>query len=132
MKILNFKDFMKKCNFKDDTMNESELKKINKYPIYPRDSKINSEKGFVNLDNGIIGGSHWTCFIVKDKKSYYFDSFGGAPYKFLLNQLPKPIIYHKYKIQCRISKLCGSICLYFFYLIERMNYYDAILKLVFE
>ena len=44
-------------------------------------------------------GTHWTCFIIKDKKSYYFDSFGGNPDKFLLQQLPKPIIYHNFKIQ---------------------------------
>ena len=30
------------------------------------------------------------------------------------------------------SKLCASYYLYFFNLIERMNYYDDILKLVFE
>ena len=35
------------------------------YPIYPRDSKTNSDKGFVNIDNGSQGGTHWTCFIVK-------------------------------------------------------------------
>ena len=94
MKVLNFKDFMKKYNLKNDTMNESQLQKIYKYPIYPRDSKIHSDKGFVNIDNGSRGGIHWTCFIVKDNKSYYFDCFGGQPDKFLLNQLPKPIIYH--------------------------------------
>ena len=113
-------------------MNESQLQSIYNYPIYPRDSKIYSDRGFVNIDNGSMGGSHWTCFIVKDNKSYYFDSFGGQPDKFLLKQLPKPIKYHNYKIQDISSKLCGSYCLYFFYLIERMNYYDAILKLVFE
>ena len=132
MKILNFKDFMKKFNLKDDTMNESELKRIHNFPINPRDSKIYSDKGFVYINNGSQNGTHWTCFIVKDKKSYYFDSFGGQPDKFLLKQLPKPIIYHNYKIQDINSKLCGSYCLYFFYLIERLNYYDTILKLVFE
>ena len=132
MKILNFKDFMKKYNIKNDTMNESELQRVYNYPIYPRDSKIYLDKGFVYLDNGSQGGTHWTCFIVKDIKSYYFDSFGGAPDKFLLNQLPKPIIYHNYKKQEINSRLCGGYCLYFFYLIERMNYYDTILKLVFE
>ena len=132
MKVLNFKDFMKKFNLKNNTMNESELQRVYNYPIYPRDSKIYSDRGFVNIDDGRRGGSHWTCFIVKDKKSYYFDSFGGAPDRFLLKQLPKPIIYHNYKIQDINSQLCGSYCLYFFYLIERMNYYDTILKLVFE
>ena len=131
MKILSFKDFMKKNKLKNNTMNESQLQRIYNYPIYPRDSKIYSDKGFVNIDNGSQGGTHWTCFIVKDNISYYFDSFGGAPDKFLLNQLPKPIIYHNCKIQDINSQLCGSYCLYFFYLIERMNYYDTILKLVF-
>ena len=132
MKVLNFKDFMKKYKLKNDTMNESQLQKIYNYPIYPRDSKIYSDRGFVNIDNGSQGGTNWCSFIVKDNKSYYFDSFGGQPGQFLLNQLPKPIIYHKYKIQDIISKLCGSYCLYFFYLIERMNYYDTILKMYFE
>ena len=108
MKVLNFKDFMKKYKLKNDTINGSQLQRIYNYPIYPRDSKIHSDRGFVNIDNGSQGGSHWTCFIVKDNKSYYFDSFGGAPDIFLLNQLPKPIIYHNYKIQHINSKLCGS------------------------
>ena len=132
MKILNFKDFMRKYNLKNDTMNELELQKVYKYPIYPRDSKIYSDRGYINIDNGFQGGSHWCAFYVKDNKSYYFDSFGGQPDKFLLNQLPKPIAYHNYKIQDINSNLCGSYYLYFFYLIQRMNYYDAILKLVFE
>ena len=50
-----------------------------------------------------MGGTHWNCFIIKHDKSYYFDSSGGQPDKFLLQQLPKPIIinfikYDKYKI----------------------------------
>ena len=132
MKILNFKDFMKKYNLKDDTMNESQLQRVYNYPLYPRDSKIYSDRGFVNIDNGSHGGTQWTCFKVKEKKSYYFDSFGGQPDKFLLKHLPEPIIYHNYKIQDVNFKLCGSYCLYFFYSIERMNYYAVVLKLVFE
>ena len=132
MIILNFEDFMKKYNLKNDTMNEYQLHKVLNSNIYPRDSKIHSDKGFVNIDNGSQGGSHWTCFIVKDNKLYYFDGFGGQPDKFLLKELPKPIIYHNYNIQGLNSKLSGSYCLDFFYLIERMNYYDALLKMYFE
>ena len=77
MKILNFKDFMKKYKLKDDTLNESQLQKLYNYPIYPRDSKIRSDKGFVNIDDGSQNGTHWTYFYIKDNKSYYFDSFGG-------------------------------------------------------
>ena len=113
-------------------MNETQLQKIYNYPIYPRDSKIYSDKGFFNIDNGSQGGTHWCCFYIKDNKSYYFDSFGEQPDKFLLKQLPKPIVYHNYKIQDINSKLCCSYFLYFFYLIERMNYYHAILKMYFN
>ena len=112
MKILNLKDFMEKYNLENDTMNESQLQKSFNYRIYPRDSKMYPERGFANIDDGRLNGSHWTCFIVKDNKSYYFDSFGGTPDKFLPNQLPKPIIYQNYKIQDIDSKLCGSYCLY--------------------
>ena len=113
-------------------MNELQLQKIYNYPIYPRDSKIYSDKGFINIGNYQNGGSHWCCYYIKDNKSYYFDSFRGQPDKFLLNQLPKSIKYHNYKIQDINSKLCGSYCLYFFFLIEKMNYYDTILKMYFE
>ena len=63
MKILNFKVFMKKYNLKNDTMNESELQSVYKYPIYPRDSKIYSDRGFVNIDNGSQGGYSLHSFL---------------------------------------------------------------------
>ena len=53
MKILNFKDFMKKYKLKNDTKNESQLQKSYNHRIYPRDSEIYSDKGFVNIDNGL-------------------------------------------------------------------------------
>ena len=52
MKILIFKDFLNKYNLRRDTINESEIQEVYNYPIYPRDSKIHSDKGFVNIDNG--------------------------------------------------------------------------------
>ena len=107
MKVLNFRDFMRKFNLKNDTMNEPQLQTVYIYPIYPRDSKIYSDRGFVNVDIGSQGGTHCTTLYVKNNKSINFDSFVGQPDKLLLNQLPKPIIYHFYKIQDINSKLCG-------------------------
>ena len=138
MKVLNFRDFMKKYNIKNDTMKESELQRIQNYPIYPRDSKIYSDRGFVNIDDGSQGGSHWTCSMVKHNKSHYFDSFVGQPDKLLPKQKHKPIKNHNYKIQDTNSELCGSYCLYFFYLIDTnllfylIYYYDTILKKYFS
>ena len=114
MNLLKFKDFMKKYILKNITMNESELQRICKYPIYPRDSKLYSDKGFANIDDGRMGGSHWTCFLIKDNKSFYFGPFGGTSDKFSLNKLPKLIMNHNYKIQDINSQRCGSYCLYFF------------------
>ena len=58
MKVLTLNDFMKKFNLKNDTIKESQLQKMYNYPIYPRGSKIYSDKGFVCLDNGVQGGTH--------------------------------------------------------------------------
>ena len=132
MTIFILKDFMKKYNIKNDTMDESQSQNVDNYLIFPRDSQIYSDKGFIFIDDGSQGGTHWTCLIVRGNKSFYFDSFGGQPYKFLLKQLSKPIIYHNYKIQDINSKLCCSHGLYFFYLNERINYYDTILKMYFQ
>ena len=113
-------------------MNESDLQRFSNYSIYPRSSKIYSYKGFVNIDNGSQGASHWTCFTTKENKSYCFASFGVQPDKLLLSQIPKSKIYHIYKIQGIESKVCGSFSLKFFYLIERMKHYDVILKMYFD
>ena len=112
-------------------MNESQLQRVYNYLINPRDSKIFSDRGFVNIGSYYNGGSHWCAYYVKDNKSFCFDSFGVQPDRFLLNQLPKPITYHNYKIQDINYRLCGCYCFYFFYLIEKMNYYDTILKMYF-
>ena len=80
---------MKKYNLKNKTMNELQLQKIYNFPIYPNNSKIYSDKGFVNIDDGSQGGSHWICFIVRDNKSFYFDSFGGSPDKFFFKSITK-------------------------------------------
>ena len=123
---------MKRDNLEDDTMDESDIQRAYTYPIYPRDSKVYSNKVFVNFDLGSMGGSHCIIFYIKNNKSYYFDSCGGQPDTFLPKQVPKPISYHKYKIQDINSNLWESHCLYFFYLNERMYYYYSIFKMYFS
>ena len=55
---------MKKFKLKNDTMNEFELQRLYNYPIYPRDWKIKSDKGIVNIDNGSMCGFPWCAFYV--------------------------------------------------------------------
>ena len=49
---------MKKFILKGATINESGLQRIYNSSIYPRDSEVHSDKGFVNIDNGSMCGSH--------------------------------------------------------------------------
>ena len=60
---------MKKYNIKTDTLNERQFQRLCIHHIYPRVSRILSERGFVKLDVGRMGGSHWYFFYVKDNKS---------------------------------------------------------------
>ena len=106
-------------------------KKFFNYHFYPRFSKIITDKRFVNTDNGQLGGTHWTSFYKKDKRSFYFDSVGGQPGRFLLQQSPKLKIYHNSETRYMNPRLCGTVCLYFFITIERMNFYDGFSKCIF-
>ena len=42
---------MKKKTLKNDTINKSELQRVYNFHIYPRDSKIYSDKTFVNIED---------------------------------------------------------------------------------
>ena len=75
-------------------MNQSELQIVYKYEIYPRGSRIYSDKGFVIIDDGSQKRTHWICFIIKNMKTFYFDNFGIQADNSLLNQLPRSKIYH--------------------------------------
>ena len=120
--------FAKKCNLKDITMNKTVLKKIINYFLFPKDSETINSKRFVNIDDGHWGGSSLTCFYMKSSNSYFFDSFIGSLDRFLLQQLTKPSIFHNHKYQDIYSNLCGVYCLYFFFLIERIDYRSTSLK----
>ena len=98
-KVLNFKKFMKKYNLKK-TMNESQLQKVYKYPIYPRDSKIHSDRGFVNIDDGSQRGSHCVLFTLKITNPIILIVSVVIQILFYLNNYPNQyyIITIKFKI----------------------------------
>ena len=51
---------------------------------------------------------------------------------FCFKKPPKPIFFQNYKIQDISSSLCGVCCMYFFYLIEKENYNDAVFNCIFN
>ena len=130
MTIFDSIAFMKKYKMKNDTMKESDLHRTHNYPFHPKNSKIFSDKGFISIDNGGMGGSHWIrSFLQKIQKSFYFDSFAGQPDEFSLQKFAKPKVYHIFELQDINSRLGGKYRFYFFYLIERLNYFDGVLKI---
>ena len=106
-------------------MKESELQKVYNYLRYPRFSKFLADKAFVLIDNGSMGGTHRVCVSIKYNKSIYCDGFGDTPDTFLLQQLSKPVIDLKCRIQDTKFNLCGSCCLYFFYLLQILDCNDV-------
>ena len=76
-----------------------EWNKFNGYSFFPRCSIETTKKRFINTDNGEQVGTQWNRFHKRDNKSYYFESFGGSPDKFSLQQIPIPLFFHNYKLQ---------------------------------
>ena len=72
--------------------------KVYKHPVFLRDSKITSDRWFVNVGKGVRGGSHWTSFYIKANKWFCFERFGGQRDSFSLNQKQKNIKIIKIKI----------------------------------
>ena len=94
------KTSMKYCNIMNDIMSQSDLQRVYTYPIYSRDSKSYSDKGFVNIDNGQMGGAHWhVIFITIIQRSILIRSWELLINFHLINyQKQKVIINIKLKI----------------------------------
>ena len=56
---------MKKIILKDDTVTDTDLKKVDNFPIYPRDSEITTDKGFLNNHKASLRETHWIYFSQK-------------------------------------------------------------------
>ena len=120
---------MRKYKSRDDTINGKDMQKVYICDIIAGHSSKTAAEAFVKIDNGQMGGTHWTYLYLKKNKAYYFNSFGGYLYKSILKQLTKPRSFQNYYLQDKNSTKCGTYCFYFFYLIGRMNYHNAVLKI---
>ena len=95
---------------------------------------LENEWGIVLLaqnDCKIIS-SHWVAYFVKDRKPYYFCSYGtpicSELKEYLRNRVP--ILGHTFIIQEFNSSICGELCIVFCYLLDKgIRYEDIILGL---
>ena len=128
MTTLNSEVNMKKNNLKNYTMIKTDMKKLISFVFVQKISILITDKCFADIDNGSMGGNHWTCFYKKDNNLFYFDSFGGPPDTFLRQRIPKPITFYNFQSQNIESRLCGTYCLNFLLFNRKIGLLNDVLK----
>lgn len=72
-----------------------------------------------NLDPHTLPGSHWVAIFFRNKKAYYFDSYGFPPSnKKILHFLKTNsncVFYNRITFQDVYTTTCGYFCLYFLF-----------------
>ena len=142
--MISFKDFCKNNNISLDTLSNFDIERIvnelkipNFRGVYMKDElpkkiKVN-ECGIVNLQNSDENGSHWICYYKKGKLKYYFDSYGLDLPNELKSYLKSPIYCSTFEIQKLNTKICGQLCTYMLYYLEKgFNFIDILLSLMKE
>jgi len=80
---------------------------INKYnKVTPNECLV------MNIDHSSNNGTHWTCLFVKNKVSYYFDSYGFPPPLEVEKYCKEPRFYNSFSIQKPNEVICGHYCSY--------------------
>lgn len=84
-------------------------------------ARIKNGNYIINLQSSIDdegnlnGGSHWTCLIVKNKQSFFFDPFGAYPSAEIQDYIKKrrgcKFGFNNKIIQDLKSDLCGYFCI---------------------
>ena len=73
----------------------------------------NNQSTIINLQDLNQVGSHWTCYLKRNDKIFYFDSYGVAYIPDIIkNQYPKhKFICNIYRSQSMDSSQCGRFCI---------------------
>lgn len=98
--------------------------------VYPADSipNINNHSNIsiiFNLSKHTEPGTHYVAVLFKNKKIYYFDSYGkkltNKYIKLNLKKFNLPIFYHNRNIQAKTSIFCGFFALAYLKAIQKMK-----------
>lgn len=105
--------------------------------VFMRDEvkgKANNNECFImNIDFSENIGTHWTCLFVKNKISFYFDSYGFNPTDEIIEYCDgNENYYNSFKIQKSDEVICGHYCIYMLYLMDKgIKFYDILNELYF-
>ena len=117
----DLKDIAKDLGIKVKVVMHDELKDLNK-----------SQKNLViNLDSSENKGSHWVClYLGLDKNKYYFDPYGVLPIAAVQNL--DGLLYNTLQIQPDDTKMCGQLCLYVLYNLEKGEEFEDLMLSMYE
>jgi len=80
------------------------------------------------LDESKNEGTHWVSLLIKDKTSYYFDSYGFQPTQEVEKYCTEPRYYNSFQIQKVNEVICGHYCIYILYKLDNGYIFDDILE----
>ena len=82
----------------------------------------------LNYQDSNYKGSHWVALHL-GTKSYYFDSYGLRPTENVTKYLNnREWDYNKIQVQPFDTNICGIMCIYFLYRINKNKTFDQIIK----
>src|SRR5277367_1624235 len=123
---MTFKDFIKKFRKIEPLSNFQIIEKcqelkIRKFKgVFMRDELKNrkascNECMVINIDHSSNEGTHWTCLLIKNGVSYYFDSYGFEPMLEVKEHFKGSRFYSSFPIQKMNEVICGHYCIYVLY-----------------
>lgn len=86
----------------------------------------------VNLDVSTGPGTHWCAIYKKNKKVYYFDSFGRPPpskyLRFWFKRFVKSVFFNKIRHQEYDSSRCGGYCCWLIHEMSRGKSFSSLVR----
>ena len=83
----------------------------------------------INTDESRNRGTHWTCLLIKNGTSYYFDPYCIPPPLEVMNYCAEPRFYNTFPIQKFNQVICGHYCIY---VLNRLNIGDEFYDICYE
>ena len=87
------------------------IKVLMRHEIGGQSPSTKTDSIILNLESTKENGSHWVCIY---KQKYYFDPYGILPIKNINYEM-----YNTLQILPDNTKMCGQLCLYILYRIDR-------------
>ena len=112
-------DIANKLNLRIKVLMNNELYKI---------EETKKHNIIINYQDNDEKGNHWCCF---RNRNFYFDSFGIKPKQEVEKFLLKNYIYNTKQVQPFGTKICGILCIYVLYRLEKESN-EALFKSIIE